>query len=257
MSLLKAQDLSVVYGTGEQHFTAVDSVSLSVRRGEIVSVVGQFGSGKSTLAHVLAGLIQPTSGEVTFEGEPLHQGRSFWQEVQLVFQDPFAAFNHFYTVERHLLETFFLLDNSYTLNEKRSHIDESLNSVGLQWDKVASQSPYTLTAGEVQRVLLARILLIRPKLLIIDEPTAMVDASQRGDILQLLSSFRVDFGMTILCITHNIGLAKSVSDSILVMNKGQIVEENSTDKIFAKPLHPYTRKLFRDIPVLAKGWLDS
>lgn len=254
--LLDVQRVSYVYPRRSGSLTAVDRVDLRIEKGEIVSVVGESGSGKTTLSQLLIGLATPDRGEIQFEGKPIASGRPFWQKVQAIFQNPFSVFNHFYTVERHLLDCFNLLDNKLSFTDQMHEMTQALSAVGLDAEEILPKYPFELSGGEMQRVLIARVFIVKPTLLIADEPTSMVDAYHRRSILDLLVELNKNHNMGILFITHDIGLAQYVSDRIVVMNKGQIVEDETPELILQTPHHPYTRKLLRDIPGFKKGWLD-
>ncbi len=253
---IEAKDLTCVFGYGRKAFTAVNSVSFSILDEEIITIVGESGSGKSTLARMLLQLQKQTSGTIQFYGKEPKDLRKHWRMAQAVFQDPFASFNQFFTVRRLMLDSFNLLTEKYSEYEQDCKVREALQSVRLDPDALFEKYPFELSGGQMQRLLIARIFLIRPKLLIADEPTSMIDASSRGAILDLLLSLKKELNMCIVFITHDIGLAHYVSDRIFVMNKGQIVEKGKPNDVIYRPTHPYTKKLLDDIPVLDKQWID-
>jgi peptide/nickel transport system ATP-binding protein len=247
--LVAAEHLTRVFGRGDGAVRAVDDVSFVLRRGEITTVVGESGSGKSTLARMLLKLLPVTSGRLVFDGTDV-TGRTdttaYWRQVQAVFQDPFSAFNQFFTVRRLLARSRRLLGAELT--EQR--MVEALEQVGLQATDVLGRYPHQLSGGQRQRVMIARALLMRPSLLIADEATSMLDASLRATILNVLTDLRDRAGLTILFITHDIGQACYVSDQVLVLSKGRLVESGPAERVIFDPHHDYTRKLLADVPRL-------
>ncbi len=254
--LLETRDLSRNFGHGENLVKAVDQVTLSVQPGEIVSIVGESGSGKSTLGRLLLRLLEPTSGSITLHGRDVTKIHSrgdlqhYWQQVQPVFQDPFAAFNQFYTIRRVLGNALNVLGQRMPAAEQLERIAQSLREVGLDPADVMGKWPHQLSGGQVQRVMIARALVVGPELLIADEPTSMLDASLRVTVLNLLMDLRKEHNMSILFITHDLGQAYYVSDRILVMYKGQFVEQGPVDEVLSHPQHDYTKRLMSDVPLL-------
>ncbi|HEY8448071.1 MAG TPA: ABC transporter ATP-binding protein [Thermomicrobiales bacterium] len=259
-ALLEARELTRVFGQGSQAVRAVDRVSFTVQPGEIVSIVGESGSGKSTLARLLLRLLEPTSGQIFLDGQDITKLRGaralrpYWRRVQGVFQDPFAAFNQFYSVGRVLMKTLDLLDGAKLSREERQdRMETVLRNVGLDPVDVLPKWPHQLSGGQLQRVMIARALMVEPAILIADEATSMLDASLRVTILNLLRDLRDRYRMSILFITHDIGQAYYVSDRILVMYRGELVEQGPVETVLGAPQHPYTRQLMADVPRL-HGW---
>lgn len=259
-ALLEARELTRIFGQGSQAVHAVNRVSFSVRPGEIVAIVGESGSGKSTLARLLLRLLDPTSGQLFFEGREVTRLRGasalrpYWRRVQGVFQDPFASFNQFYSVGRVLTKTLGLMDGAnLTHEERRARLSSVLRNVGLDPNDVLPKWPHQLSGGQLQRVMIARALMVEPAVLIADESTSMLDASLRVTILNLLRDLRDRYRMAILFITHDIGQAYYMSDRILVMYKGELVEQGPVEAVLGAPQHPYTRQLMADVPRL-HGW---
>jgi len=174
-----------------------------------------------------------------------------------VFQDPYASFNQFYTVESQMKACFNLFIEKFTETQKQERIDGALKSVGMVPGEVKEKFPFELSGGQMQRLLIARIFLIRPRILIADEPTSMIDACLRASILDLLLDLKKELKMCIIFITHDIGLSHYVSDRIFVMSRGKIVETGHPDEVISRPQHEYTKKLLEDIPVLNKTWLKD
>lgn len=257
--LLETRDLSRFFGHGDHVVRAVDRVSFSVQPGEIVAIVGESGSGKSTLARLLLRLLDATTGQIVLNGQDvtnLHRSKdlkAYWRKVQGVFQDPFAAFNQFYTNRRVLENALKLLDPSMARDERRQRVETSLVEVGLDPVDVLNKWPHQLSGGQMQRAMIARALVVGPELLIADEPTSMLDASLRVTVLNLLLDLRKRHNMSILFITHDLGQAYYVSDRILVMYQGEMVEQGPVEKVLANPQHDYTRRLLADVPRL-HGW---
>ncbi len=253
--LLEARNLTRLFGHGDHVVRAVDDVSFTVGRNEIVTVVGESGSGKSTLARLLLRLLDPTSGSILLDGKDITaiEGRdvkSYWREVQAVFQDPFSAFNQFFTVRRLLQRSQGLLSEAEQLVGAEDRMIAALEQVGLKAKDVLGKWPHQLSGGQRQRVMIARALMMRPRVLIADEATSMLDASLRANILNVLMDLRRDQDMTIIFITHDIGQACYVSDRILAMCKGELVESGPTDEVIFAPQHEYTQGLLADVPRL-------
>ncbi len=254
--LLEVQDLTRLFGHGELVVRAVDGVSFALQPGEIVAVVGESGSGKSTLGRLMLRLLEPTSGKIFLKGKEvthLHtrdELRKYWQTVQAVFQDPFAAFNQFYTIRRVLGNSLKVLSKRMSGVEQYSRISKSLTEVGLDPSDVLGKWPHQLSGGQVQRVMIARALVVGPEVLIADEPTSMLDASLRVTVLNQLMDLRQEHNMSILFITHDLGQAYYMSDRILVMYHGKIVEQGPVQEVLSNPQHEYTKRLISDVPLL-------
>lgn len=258
--ILSVHGLTKIFGNGKDKVIAVDHVDFDLQTREIVSLVGQSGSGKTTIGRMLLRLLKPTSGEILFRGKTMREyikdnHLAYLKEVQGVFQDPFSSFNQFYSIKGNLRRTFRLIDQKLSKKEKDKLIKEALELVNIDPEDVIDKFPFELSGGQRQRIMLARIFLIKPKLLIADEPTSMIDATLRSSILKLLLKLRKEGHMTILFITHDMGLAYYVSDRIFIMHEGKIVEKGSADDIIIYPKHEYTKGLINDVPVLNKKWL--
>ncbi|HLL65423.1 MAG TPA: ABC transporter ATP-binding protein [Micromonosporaceae bacterium] len=252
--LLRVDHLTRVFGRGDSAVRAVDDVSFTVGRGEIVTIVGESGSGKSTLARLVLRLMPPTSGTITLDGRDVTalrgaQLKEYWRQTQAVFQDPFSAFNQFFTVRRLLMRSRRLLDDQQD-TDVESRLNAALDQVGLRHRAVLDQYPHQLSGGQRQRVMIARALMMRPTLLIADEATSMLDASLRANILNVLVDLRDNAGLTIMFITHDIGQAYYVSDRMLVMKSGKVVEDGTADEVVFNPQAEYTQRLLADVPRL-------
>ena len=261
--LLKVEHLTKIFTSGligGFEIRAVDDVSFTIRKGEIVSLVGESGSGKTTIGKLILRLIQPTSGRILFEGKDVLKfgkkelRRDYYRQVQAVFQDPFASFNPLHPVDR----AFDLVFNSYFpdvgRSEREEMIDAALTQVGLNPEEVRGKFPHQLSGGQLQRILIARALLLKPKLLIADEAVSMLDASTRIDVLNLLGDFRDKYGTSVLFVTHDLALGYYISDTTIIMYRGTIVEMGDTERVFHNPLHPYTQMLLESVPDLNVKW---
>ena len=246
--------------------TALEPVSLTIdtSRPSITAIVGESGSGKTTLARVLLGLIAPTTGQVLFQGQNLatldsETRRNFRRDVQAVFQDPYEVYNPFYRVD-HVLTTpvrkFKLATSKAAATDL---IATSLRAVGLRPEEILGRYPHQLSGGQRQRIMVARALLMRPKLIVADEPVSMVDASLRATILGSLSKLNQEMGISIIYITHDLATAYQVSHNILVMYRAAVVEAGNVETIVQSPQHPYTNLLISAIPQADTNriWLDT
>lgn len=258
--LLEVRNLSKAFPVGgvikKRYLYAVDDVSFTIDGASptITTLAGESGSGKTTISRLILGLMSPSAGRLLFEGRSLADimagdRRAYFRRVQAIFQDPYQVYNPFYTVDRFLempIRRFGLADSE---QQARDLIDDALAAVGLSAERVRGRYPHQLSGGEAQRVAIARALLPRPKLLIADEPVSMVDMSLRAGILNVLLKLKEDFGMSIVFVTHDLSVAYYLSDRIILLNRGRIVEMGDVAKVIGNPLHPYARELLRSIPV--------
>lgn len=218
---------------------ALDDVSITVNEGEVLGVLGESGCGKTTLAKILATLEKPTYGELYFMGKNALKNEEFVRKhVSIVFQNPLLSLNPRLTVEELI----------YEVNKNKEEVKKLLDLVGLSYDYVKDKYPNELSGGQAQRVAIARALAKNPSLLILDEPTSALDASVQAQILNLLIDLQKELKITYLFITHNISVAKYISDRLMVLYAGKVVEEGSANDIFEKPLHPYTQGLISSVP---------
>ena len=241
-----------------QRVTAVDDASFQIgaRRPEILALIGGSGSGKTTLCRMILNLVAPTSGRLVFDGADLATIRtgagrlSFMRNVQPIFQNPFESFNPMKRLDRYL----FLTQRRFTDAtrqpvESEALVDEALHKVGLSLNEVSDRYPHELSGGQLQRVAIARALLARPKLIVADEPVSMIDASLRMSIVNLFRTVRDDLGISMIYDTHDLATAYYVSNRVLVMRNGSIVERGEAKAVLADPQHPYSRQL-RDAVLL-------
>ncbi|HXR31380.1 MAG TPA: ABC transporter ATP-binding protein [Solirubrobacterales bacterium] len=231
---------------------AVDAISLSLRRGETLGLVGESGCGKSTLCRAVLGLIQPSSGSVRFEGREIaglsrREMRPLRREMQMVFQDPYASLNPRKRIGQ-IVGDPLRLQGVASGAELRKSVLELLDRVGLERAHY-ERFPHEFSGGQRQRIGIARALALQPKLIVADEPVSALDVSIRAQILDLLAELQKDFGLTYLFVAHDIGVVRHVSDRIAVMNEGRIVEEGPADRICERPGDPFTQKLLAAVPV--------
>ncbi|GAB7269879.1 ATP-binding cassette domain-containing protein [Dickeya ananatis] len=226
---------------------AVDNVSLRIRRGETLGLVGESGCGKSTLAKMLLGLLPPTSGNVLIEGREIDAGdrRELACRMQPIFQDPYSSLNPRRTVAD-IVEVALRLHHIGTPAERKQRVREMLDRVGMP-ERTHGQYPGQLSGGQRQRVAIARALILQPAILICDEPTSALDVSVQAQILNLLLTLKKELGLTYLFISHNLSVVEYLVDHVAVMRKGAIVEQGTREQVFGAPQHPYTRALLASV----------
>jgi len=257
---LQGVGLSKVFGLGRNKTVAVDNVDFTFYEGEIVSIVGESGSGKTTLAKILLGLINQTSGDVFFQGKKRdisshRKKKEYWRSIQAIFQDPFSSYNIFHKIDSVLLDCIRMRGGSNLPREKKIELmTEACSFVNLKFEELTNKYPFELSGGQQQRLMIARIFLLKPQILIADEPTSMIDACSRSMILDTLLDLRNEIGMTPIFITHDIGLAFYVSDSVYIMERGRFVERGTADDVILDPQEPYTKRLISDVPKIREEW---
>jgi ABC-type oligopeptide transport system ATPase subunit len=257
--LLELRNVGKVFGGGfvqRRQVVALHDFSLSIdaERPTIIAIVGESGSGKTTMARLLLGLETPTTGTVLYKGKDLHHSsRQEWKEyrrdTQAIFQDPFEVYNSFYRVD-HVLTTpiqkFRLAKNK---EEGRRMIEQALRAVGLKPEETLGRFPHQLSGGQRQRTMVARTLLLRPKVIGADEPVSMIDASLRVTVLGNLLQLKQLFGISLIYITHDLATAYQISDRIIVLHRGAVVEQGDPEQVVKHPQHPYTQLLISSIPL--------
>ena len=257
---LSGRGVTKVFGIGDKKTVAVDHVDFDFHVGEFVSIVGESGSGKTTLSKMLLGLLNHTEGEILFMGQPrdISNGvkrKKYWQGIQAIFQDPFSSFNTFQKIDNVLLDCIHMRGGRNLPKEKKIEMmTEACSFVNLKYAELTNKYPFELSGGQMQRLMIARIFLLKPKILLADEPTSMVDACSRATILDMLLQLRDEIGMTIIFITHDIGLAYYISDTVYIMEHGKFVEYGKADEVILNPKAPYTKRLISDVPKIHEEW---
>ncbi len=258
--ILSGKGVTKVFGFGAHKTVAVDHVDFSFRQGEVISIVGESGSGKTTLAKMLLGLISTSEGEIHFEGQlrdirSHKQKKEYWKNIQAIFQDPFSSYNIFRKIDAVLLDCIKMRGGGkFPYEQKLALMREACSFVNLKFDELTNKYPFELSGGQQQRLMIARVFLLKPKILLADEPTSMIDACSRATILDMLMALRSEIGMTPIFITHDIGLAYYVSDTVYIMERGKFVESGSADEVILRPKEAYTRRLLNDVPKLHEEW---
>jgi peptide/nickel transport system ATP-binding protein len=259
--MIKLEKVSKIYKTGTfggKELRAVSDVSLEIKGREMVSLIGESGSGKSTIGKMILKLIAITSGQILFNDldiATIGKGelKEYYRQVQGVFQDPFSSYNPIFKADRifHILHDEFFPD--MTGADWSARINQALDGVGLNPGTVLNKFPHQLSGGQLQRLLIARALLLDIQFLVADEIISMLDASTRIDVLNLLADLKVK-GLSILFITHDLSLAHYISERSVILYRGRVAEMGATDMIFDNPQHPYTKMLMASVPRLDKKW---
>ncbi|MCS7220262.1 MAG: ABC transporter ATP-binding protein [Anaerolineae bacterium] len=259
-ALLSVQNLTTIFESAGGLFSrrqviAVDDISFSLPgdRPVLLTVVGESGSGKTTLARNILGLTRPTRGTILYRGRDLYKmSQAEWfayrREVQPVFQDPYATYNPFYKIDRVLEIPIRKFRLASSKQEAQALIEEALQAVDLRPADVLGRYPHQLSGGERQRVMLARVYLMRPRLIVADEPISMIDAALRALFLNILLDFRDRHGISCIFITHNLATAYYLGGEIMVMCRGRLIERGDMDTVIARPAHPYTQLLVESVP---------
>lgn len=256
--LLEVRNLSRSYPTRGLFRTgpptrAVRDVSFSISTGESLGLVGESGSGKSTLARIVLGLDHPDSGSISIEDKPVQAGstmpRAQRATLQAVFQDPYGSFNPRHKVARLVAEPFHLLDDAPTGAALDAAVAKALTEVGLD-SADADRFPHEFSGGQRQRLAIARALILRPRLIVLDEAVSALDVQVRARILDLLADLRRRYGIAYLFVTHDLTVVRAITDRVMVMRSGEIVESGPTGEVFAAPRHAYTRELLDAAPRL-------
>jgi peptide/nickel transport system ATP-binding protein len=258
-ALLEVRNVTKSFGGGflHRHVTlALDEISLTIagERPSVTVIAGESGSGKTTLARLLLGIIQPSSGQILYRGKALAQmssqeRKTFRREVQAVFQDPFESYNPFHKVDRVLAAPLKKFGLAASEADRRKLITDALERVGLHPEDTLGRYPHQLSGGQRQRIMVARALVLKPKVIIADEPVSMVDASLRATILESLLKLTQELGISLIYITHDLTTAYQVGDNIMVLYRGSAVELGDVESVIKRPHHPYTRLLVDSIPL--------
>jgi peptide/nickel transport system ATP-binding protein len=257
---LSGKGLTKVFGFGRQKCVAVDHVDFNFSEGEVISIVGESGSGKTTLAKMILGLISITEGEIYFQGKKRDistqkKKKEYWKNIQAIFQDPYCSYNIFRKIDTVLLDCIHMRGGRrLPYEEKVELMEEACSFVNLKFEELTNKYPFELSGGQMQRLMIARIFLLKPKILLADEPTSMIDACSRATILDMLMQLRNEIDMTPIFITHDIGLAYYVSDTVYIMERGKLIESGSADEVILHPQEAYTRRLISDVPKIHEEW---
>lgn len=251
--LVRVKRLKKYFKTKSGMLHAVDDVSFSIEQGKTLGVVGESGCGKSTLGRVVLGLLDSSAGQIFFDGQDVthvnrHERRQLRRQMQLIFQDPFSSLNPRMCVKELIADpllTYHLYSSKQELEQK---VKILMNTVGLA-ERLAFSYPHELDGGRRQRIGIARALALEPRFIVCDEPVSALDVSIQAQVLNLLQDLQEDRGYTYMFITHDLSVVKHISDEILVMYVGCMVEKCTTDELFETRLHPYTKGLLSAIPV--------
>jgi oligopeptide/dipeptide ABC transporter ATP-binding protein len=258
--LLEATNLSKVFTTGRGlvgrgEIRALDDISFTLAGGEpsLVTLVGESGSGKTTIARLILGLTVPSGGEIRYRGKNIHEMSreewlTYWKEVQAVFQDPYGIYNAFYKIDRVLEVPIAKFKLASSKAQARQLIEEALDAVDLRPADTLGRYPHQLSGGERQRIMLARLYLLRPQLIIADEPVSMIDVSLRASFLNILLDFEQEYGMSCIFITHNLATGYYLGGKIIILCQGRIVETGNMEAVVHHPRHPYSQLLIASVP---------
>lgn len=257
--LFEFRNVSKIFGGGlfdKKRTVALENFNMTINDAPplITAVVGESGSGKTTLARLLLGLETPTQGEVLFRGRNVQnmnraERRNFLHEVQFVFQDPYGVYNPFYKVDHVLTKPIAKFKLAKSRQEARRLIETALETVGLRPEETLGRYPHQMSGGQRQRIMVARALLLRPRLIIADEPVSMVDASLRATILGNLQELNQKFGISIIYITHDLATGFQISHNMIVLYHGAVAEAGAVEQVVQTPQHPYTQLLMGSIPL--------
>lgn len=258
--MLRLDDVTKTFRTGllggGATVTAVERVSFGLDRGEVVSLIGESGSGKSTIGRMILGLTSVTSGTLTVDDTPVRGDKDYYRRVQGVFQDPFSCYNPVFKADRVFAVIHHAFHPRVSAADWAGRVEQVIRDVRLDPGQVMDKYPHQLSGGQLQRMLIARALLLEPEYLVADEITSMLDASTRVDVLNLLAEVR-ERGLGVLYITHDLALGTYLAERTVVLRRGRIVESGDTRKVFGNPLHPYTRTLLASVPRLGEPWTDA
>ena len=252
--ILSVKDLEVTFGSRRKKFVAVKGVSFDIYKGETFGLVGESGSGKTTIGRAIIRINPTSGGDVIYKGQKINGkisrtlDKQVTQQIQMIFQDPMASLNERAKVDYIVSEGLINVKKGISRQERTSKVSQALSEVGLL-PEFASRFPHEFSGGQRQRIGIARSLIMEPEFIIADEPISALDVSIRAQVLNLMSRLQKERGLTYLFIAHDLSVMRFICDRIAVIHKGVIVELAETEKLFAHPLHPYTRALLSAIPM--------
>lgn len=252
--ILEVSHLKKYFKTGRGTLKAVDDVSFFIRRGETLGIVGESGCGKTTCGRTCIGILGRTDGHVLYKGKDVHslrgkERKEFTKEVQIIFQDPYSSLDPKMKVGDIIAEGLKAHHMCKSREEEQARVKELLETVGLNAEH-ATRYVHEFSGGQRQRIMIAIALACQPRLLIADEPTTALDVTIQADIIDLLKDIQKEFGMAVIMITHDLGIVANIAKKIIVMYAGKVVETGSSQDIFYRPRHPYTKALLRAVPRL-------
>jgi len=259
MSLFEVKNLTKIYSGGlvnKSNTVALEDFSMVIE-GEtprITTIAGESGSGKTTLANLVLGFLSPTSGEILYRGKNIWNMSkadhfTFRREVQAIFQDPYGTYNPFYRVDSVFQTVINKFKLAHSRAEARKITENALEVVGLRPNEILGKFPHQLSGGQRQRIMIARAFLLKPRLIVADEPVSMIDASLQVRILEIFQQIKTEFNISFLYITHDLSTAYQISDDIFVLYRGSVMERGNIDYVIQEPQHPYTQLLINSIPV--------
>ncbi|WP_341320395.1 ABC transporter ATP-binding protein [Solibacillus sp. FSL H8-0523] len=255
-SFVELKNIMKVYGHSKSNKVAVlKDVSFSFEQGEIIGLIGASGAGKSTIGKILVGLEQQTKGSITVDGINLHTlskkaRRQFAKNIAMIFQDPYESLSSRMKISQLIEEPLIIQKIEPDAKQREQLVREALQVVSLDPDKYMTRYPHELSGGERQRVGVARAFITKPKIIVADEPTSMLDTSLRLELIQLIKSMNEQFGISYVFVTHDIALTKNFCDRIIVLHEGEIVDEGPTEQVINEPTHPFTRALIDALLIL-------
>ena len=252
--LLEVKNMSVTFGERKNKFVAVNNVSFDIYKGETFGLVGESGSGKTTIGRAIIRIHPTSGGEVIYQGERINgtiskeKDLELTNKIQMIFQDPMASLNERAKVDYIVSEGLFNRKQKLSETERKQKVEKALGDVGLL-PEFASRFPHEFSGGQRQRIGIARALIMEPEFIIADEPISALDVSIRAQVLNLLADLQKKRGLTYLFVAHDLSVMRFIADRIAVIHKGKIVELANTEKLFAHPLHPYTKALLSAVPM--------
>ncbi len=252
--LVDVKDLTIQFGSRRHPFTAVENASFQIYKGETFGLVGESGSGKTTIGRAIIRINPTANGEIIYDGKKINGNiskeldKEVTQKIQMIFQDPMASLNERAKVDYIVAEGLLNLPKKLSKDERQQLVAQALDEVGLL-PEFASRFPHEFSGGQRQRIGIARAMVMRPEFIIADEPISALDVSIRAQVLNLMSKFQREYGLTYLFISHDLSVMRFICDRICVIHKGVLVELAETEELFAHPIHPYTQALLSAIPM--------